>query len=559
MYSEDARDVLERYSRAKSIRSSRETQWRLNAAYCLPRDYDKWAQGDANGQVTQNGIDNAARAQFAFDNTGVRAIPKYKAICKRLINPEGVRYHTVEADNADLMRIPAVRQFFTTLTDKLFSLRHNPSARFGTAQGELYGSIGVYGNGIKTTLRRAPEGYGDKGGLAYRSWPMYNIFWLVDDLGNVTDVFRRMWLTKRQFQLWLPDAPLPTTFKNVLDSNIDFRAEFVHVVSKRNKDYDPKALDARRHPWKSCYVCVPDAEYVEEEKGFVAQPYQISATETVAGDPYGYSPAEIAFPALGTTNAVKKTYLKQGHKAVDPTLLVRDDGAISGRIDARPGRFIYGGVDSQGRQMVQPMGSGANFQVAENIIADERNDINDSFLVTLFQILTETPEMTAAEVYERVAEKAALFAPTLAALQEQDQGPQVEREMALMAEHGLMPRMPPELVEAGGEYKISYVNPMAKALYAGEIAGFVRWVEMLANAAAAKQDPSILDHVDFDEAAPAIAFKMDVRPEWVATKEKIKQLRDGRAQAMRQQQMVDAAPAIASVAATASKQGMARG
>ena len=35
--------------------------------------------------------------------------------------------------------------------------------------------------------------------------------------------------------------------------------------------------------------------------------------------------------------------------------------------------------------------------------------INDAFLVTLFQILTETPEMTATEVIERTREKGALL------------------------------------------------------------------------------------------------------------------------------------------------------
>ena len=41
--------------------------------------------------------------------------------------------------------------------------------------------------------------------------------------------------------------------------------------------------------------------------------------------------------------------------------------------------------------------------------------INDAFLVTLFQILTETPEMTATEVIERTREKGALLSPPWAA------------------------------------------------------------------------------------------------------------------------------------------------
>jgi hypothetical protein len=557
MAREPAKDVADRYQRAKELRSPRDTQYRLNAAYCLPRDYENW-MSDAGNENSTGGVDNDFRSRFAFDSTGVRAIPKYKAICKRLINPDGVRYHRIAANNQDLMRIPAVRKYFTEVTDLIFNMRQSPSARFGTAQSELYGSYGVYGNGIKSTLWRKPMARFDRGGFIYRAWPMYNMWWLVDDMGNITDVFRRFYVTRRQFELWKPDAPMPLAIKNILPTDIKSKVEFVHAVSYRKSGYDPKALDARRHPWQSCYVCVPDAEYVGDEEGFINNPYQISAIDTVAGDAYGIAPAEIAFPALGGANATKKTYLKQGHKAVDPTLLANDDGALSGRIDARPSRIIYGGIDSQGRDMVKALQLGSNFQVAEQLLADDRNDINDSFLVTLFQILTDTPEMTAAEVYERIAEKAALYAPTMAAIQETDQGPQVEREVALLAENNRLPQMPPELVEARGEYKVEYINPMQKAMYAGEVSGFMRWQDMLTQAAANTQDPSPMDHVNWDEAAPEIADKMDVRPHWVSTPEQVKAKRDARAQAQQQQAMIDAAPAAASVMSTMAKGGAQR-
>lgn len=557
MARESALDVLDRYARAKSLRGALETQWRMNAAYCLPRDYPRWTAGDAVGE----GNDYSStdwRARYAFDNTGVRAIPKYKAICKRLINPEGVRYHALEASDAELMRIPRVRGYFADLTKALFRYRQEPNARFGTAQGEMYGSIGVYGNGVKTTLWRPPAMRGDKGGFVYKTWPMYHMFWLVDDMGFVTDVFRRIWMTRRQFELAHPGHELPPCLANIpanSASAMSTRFEFVHAVSKRNSGYDPKALDARRHPWQSCYVCVSDQMYIGEESGFQGNPYQISATDTVAGDAYGYSPAEQAFPALGGANAIKKTYLKQGHKAVDPTLLVNDDGVLSGRVDMRPGKYILGGVDSQGRQLVQALNHNSNFQVAENILTDERADINDSFMVTLFQILTETPEMTAAEVYERVAEKAALFAPTMAALQEMDQGPQVERELYILAEHGLMPPPPPELVEAGNAYKVNYTNPATKAQNASEVSGFIRWVDMLANAANLTQDPEPLDHINWDNAAPEVAYKMDVPSHWQSSTDEVAAKRDNRAKQMQARMAVEAAPAAASAMATMSKQG----
>jgi hypothetical protein len=65
-----------------------------------------------------------------------------------------------------------------------------------------------------------------------------------------------------------------------------------------------------------------------------------------------------------------------------------------------------------------------------------------------------------------------------------------------------------------------------------------------------------MDHIDWEEAAPDLADKMDVRARWVSTPDKIKARREKRDAMAKEQQMVDAAPAMASVAATASKQGM---
>lgn len=549
----DVRDAALLYRQAQQLRSPHDQQFRMNAAYCLPRDYARWQGATAMGEDRRTSSD--VQARFAFDNTGIRAVAKYGAICKRLINPDNIKYHRVTADNDDLMRTPQVREYFDQLTDILFRKRLNPAAGYGTAQQEVYTSIGVYGTGPKSTKWNK-----EYRTFSYKAWPLYNMFFIVDDEGRVCHAFRRFALSKYEFGQKFPGAPIPKVLANKQDSDIASKAEFVHHVYKRN-DYDPKALGPKRMKWSSNYFVAGDSpEYIGDEEGALSCVYQMPRTMTVAGDVYGYSPAELAFPSLGGVNAMKKTYIKMGHKAVDPPLLAHDDGVLSGRIDMRPGRVTYNAINGQGQALVRELQTGSNFAVAEQLVADERNDINDSFLVTLFQILTDTPEMTAAEVYERVAEKAALFAPTMAALQEQDQGPQVEREIALLAEYGELPPMPPELVEAKGEYKVSYTNPMNKALHATEVSGFMRWSEMLANAANITGDPSPMDHINWDAAAPDIGDKMDVRARYINTPEIVAQKREARAKQMEQEMMLKAAPAAASVAATAAKteQGGAR-
>lgn len=545
----NAQDVLERYARAKTLRYTHDNQFRMNAAYCLPRDYPKWQQaGPPNVGSNQPSTDFTSR--FAFDNTGVRCIPKFVAICKRLINPDNIRYHKLSADDDALMRIPQVREWFDVMTDNLFKLRHNPFSMFGSCQSEIYASLGVYGTGSKQLSWNKQYRT-----FSYRARPLYDIFFLIDEEGRITDVFRRFALTKRQFKLMWPNDNYPPSLQTLQDTDITTVKEFVHYVCVRGGDYDPKALDARRHKWSSDYICVPDALYIGDEEGFISNPYINARVGSVAGDPYGYSPAEQAFPALGGVNAMKKTVLKQGHKAVDPPLLANDDGALSGRIDIRPGRVTYGGLDSQGRAMVKEVQTQTNFRVAEQLISDERRDIEDSFLVTLFQILTDTPEMTAAEVYERISEKAALFAPTKAAIQEEDQAPQVQREIEMMREYTNTPPMPPELIEARGEYKIQYTNPMDNTMFASEVSGFMRWSGQLVEVAQVTQDASPTDWINWDNAAPDLGMKMNVRGAWINDMKTVQQKRKDRAEQQQRAELVNAAPAIASVAATAAKTG----
>jgi len=298
-------------------------------------------------------------------------------------------------------------------------------------------------------------------------------------------------------------------------------------------------------------VCVADAAFVGEPGGMLSNPYCIARTETVAGDPYGYSPAEWAFPAIGGASATKKTLLKVGHKAVDPPLLANDDGLLSGRIDQRPAKIIYGGLNAQGIELVKPLRTGEGFQIGETILQDERNDIRDAFLVNLFQILNETPEMTAAEVYERVAEKAAIVDPVMGRLQSEDQGPQIEREIALLAEHGRMPEMPPELIEAQGEYSIRYTSPFAKFQNSESASGYFRLKEIAINQATATGDSSALDHFNDDVAIPEIADIMAVKPSWMADEKQIEAKRGQRAEQQQQEAMIKAAPAAASVAKAA--------
>jgi hypothetical protein len=161
--------------------------------------------------------------------------------------------------------------------------------------------------------------------------------------------------------------------------------------------------------------------------------------------------------------------------------------------------------------------------------------------------------MSATQVVEEVGQKASLLAPTMGRLQSELGGPTIEREIDILTEQGIRPDMPPELIEAAGEYNIIYTSPMAKALYNEDVSGFMRWVEFSLGYAETAQDPSPLDRIAIDRAQPEIAEYMNVPTRWVRSEKEAGSIAAKREKKLQEQQIVDQAPAIASVANAAMK------
>ncbi len=258
-------------------------------------------------------------------------------------------------------------------------------------------------------------------------------------------------------------------------------------------------------------------------------------------------------PALKTLNAEKRMFLKQGHRAADPVLLTNDDGLIDS-ISLRPGAMNKGGVNDQGVEMVKVLPTG-KIEVTKEMMDEERSLINDSFLVTLFQIMTETPQMTATEVVERINEKGILLAPTVGRQQSEYLGPMIERELDLLMDMRMLPPMPPRLREAKGEYHVVYTSPLARSQRAQEASGFLRTVESALEVAGQMQDMSILDPFSFNRAYPAIAEIQNVPPDWMNSDEEIEAKVKARAAQQQQQQQIESLPGQAAMMNAQTKMG----
>jgi hypothetical protein len=251
---------------------------------------------------------------------------------------------------------------------------------------------------------------------------------------------------------------------------------------------------------------------------------------------------------------MKRTFLKQGHRAADPTLLTADDGIVDRTM--RPGALNAGGVSPDGKLLVHILPTG-EIQISKEMLQEERGIIRDEFLVSLFQIMTETPQMSATEVIERTNEKGILLAPTVGRQNSEKLGPMVTREIDVLAQQRLLPPPPRVLIEAGGEYSVIHTSPLAKAMRAQNASGFWRTVDQVKEIVGITQDPSLLDPFDFETAIPETAEINGVLPSWMCGPEKISMKRKARAQAQAKQAAIQAAPAQAALNSSHAKMAAA--
>ena len=494
------------------------------------------------------------KTQQQVDATGMLALHRFAAISDSLLTPANSQWHGLEANDEYVMKDRATRLYFATLTRLLFKYRRNPLANFRGQNNSNWRSLGAFGNA--TMFIDAFDGRDFRGlrGLRYRAVPLGETFFGENHQGMVNRIVRWFRMTAYQAaEKWGLDR-LPQNLHAAYRNNSQWPYNFLHCVRPRD-DYDPTRLDARGLPYSSHYVCIEGVCLMQDEGGYRTFPYAVSRYDQAPREVYGRGPAQMVLPALKTLNAQKTTFLKQGHRAVDPVLLMYDDGVTG--MDMRPGAQNKGGVSAEGKELVKVLPSG-NIQIAKEMMAEERALIDDMFLVTLFKVLSEHPSMTATQVIELVNEKGILVAPTLGRQETEYLGPMIERELDVLNSQQLLPPMPPRLREANGEYQVVYTSPLALSQRAAKAAGFMRVLETSKEIVNITQDPKYLDWANFDVAIPAIARDQSVEEAWINDSRTMQQIRQLRAKQEQVKMQIQALPNQAAMISAQAKMAKAQ-
>ena len=521
-------DIIREHEQMVSDRGVWEEHWREIAERVLPRQ--DWFQAS-------NKTPGEKRTEKVFDATAGLALERFAAAMESMLTPRTMRWHKLKVRNPAISDNKAIQAYLDEVTNILFQVRYNPKANFASQVHENYMSLGAFGTGaifIDDVIGT---------GIRYRSIHLSEVYFCENYAGIIDKVHRKFEMTARQAaQRWGVER-LPEKVRAALEKQPETKFEFIHCV-KPNDDMMPGRKDYRGMAYVSYYIST-DGKSVISEGGFRTMPYAVSRNVTAPKEIYGRSPAMTVLPEIKMINEMSKTVIRAAHKIVDPPLLLQEDGVLQA-FNARPGALNFGGVNERGEQMVQPLQTGARVDIGMDMMEQRRKVINDAFLITLFQILVESPNMTATEAMLRAQEKGALLAPTMGRQQSEMLGPMIERELDILATAGVLPPMPDELVEMGGDVEIEYVSPLNRAQRAEEGVAILRTLESVTPLA--QIDPSVMMIFNPEMIARELSEINGVPAKVLRSREEIEAMKMEQAQMAEAQQLLQAAPVVANSA-----------
>jgi len=535
-YEDDIVDgILREYAARKLRRYTTEGHWQEVAELVAPsfiNTFFEWGEMVPGMKKTEKQIDSKAAL----------ALSRFGAIMDSLLTPRNSKWHGLEASDPVLNKNRNVKLWFEDTTRRLFKYRYAPTANYSSQNQQIYRSLGAFGTG-PMFIDRLYSMDGTKG-FRYKCMSLGNVYISENHQGVVDGFIRRLKLTARQAMQradWA--ATLPQQIKDAAEKDPEKRWVFLHCVKPRT-DYNPERLDAKGKLFGSYYISL-DLKKLLSEGGYNTFPMPTTRYEQDPEEEYGRGPAMQVLPSIKTKNTEKRIILKQGHRAVDQVLLMHDDGLAA--FSLKPGSMNPGTVSSDGRPLVVPL-PGGNVQVGLEMMQEEDQIIDSAFLVDLFKLLLDDPKIfTATQVTEMIAQRGILISPTVGRQQSEYLGPKIDRELDLGSDMGLFLPMPPELIEAKGDYSVVYTSPLARAARAEEVAGLQRSIERALAVVNVTQNPAPLDHYDWDVIIPEAAEIDGVPQRWMRDKAMVEQIRTARQKVKQAQMEIQAAPGAAAL------------
>jgi len=527
-YSEtDGQRICLRYDRLKAERATFESTWQEIAEVIRP----------LRAEFTAKRHSGEKRYAKIYDSTPLMAADNFAGGIYGMMTSPSNRWFAYKLSQQDdeLASWGPVKDWLYSATTIVLNSFGPAYSRFYNVIPSLYADLACFGNAVFYSEEQ--EG-SNRINDSVRA--LSECVFAENEYGEVDTVYRRFQMDARNVVSMFP-GHVSAKVQRIAEKNPYEKIWLIHCV-EANQEFDGENYVLGTFPFHSIYI-EQEGKNVLARAGYWEMPYQVPRWSQAAGETYGRGLGEIVIADVKTLNQQSRTSLVAGQKIADPPLLAPDEGVIR-QARTWPGGITYGGIDSNGNRLLQPLMTGGNLQFDLQLMEQRRQSIREGFYFSLMQMVG-SPDMTATEWIGRQEEKLRLLGPNLGRLQSEFLSPLVSRRFKMLERMGMIPPAPEELQGKGID--VDYVSPLAKAQMAGEAQAVVRLYQSIEPIAGI--DPTILDNINHDEALSMLAKGWAVPAPVMRSAAEVDEIRQGRAQ---QQQMAQMA-AMAQQAGSAFK------
>lgn len=505
--------IKKRCSKLEAERQTWEDHWQDILDYVMPRKAD----------VTFVRAKGTKRTEVLYDSTAITANNLLAASLQGTLTSASLPWFHLKLRDTTLNEDREVQLWLEDSAKRMYETFNE--SNFNTEVHELYLDLVSIGTGA-IFVEEGNKGF-DKEGIHFNCLHIAEYFIQENINGKVDTLYRKYKLTARQAIQEFGEENIGEKILEASKEKPDKQFNFIHAVEP-TEDYE-RALGetGTKLPVHSCHVCVEDKMKVRTG-GYNEFPYLVPRWSKATGEIFGRSPSYNALPDIKTLNKAVEIGLKAWAKAIDPPLLVQDDGVI-GRVRMTPAGITV--VRNDGA--IKPLQIGSNWQITDMKENQLRTAIRQAYYSDQLQ-LQDGPQMTATEVQVRYELMQRLLGPTLGRFQSEFLNPLIERTFGIMFRAGaLLPE--PDIIK-GQQIDVEYVGPLARSQRMEEAVAIERLYTLAMNVV--QVDPTIMDNINHDEAIRLRSTLLGVPKSVLRGKDEVQEMREARAE--EQQAMAEA-------------------
>lgn len=253
-------------------------------------------------------------------------------------------------------------------------------------------------------------------------------------------------------------------FKQALEKNPFEEREVLHATYPR-EDYNSGKLDGKNKPIASLWCLRSGNKKFLDELGYDESQYMTWRWRTNSDEFCGRSPSWDSMVDILKANQQARTNLRAAHQMVEPAMIAPED--LRGQVNTLPNSWTFTTSNKVSKDYPRRLFDIPGLPYAKDELERTDKIIREHFHVDFFLMLSQAAankvEMTATQVLEMSAEKAAILGTKISRMETELLNPIHDRVFAIERRAGRIPDPPQILVDlAGGKIEVDYIGPLAQ-------------------------------------------------------------------------------------------------